>query len=75
MRAAPTKLKKNAKGFLKVLRKYKVTLDSDANPQFDHIEDANIKNFLQKKESLVRTTLLQADLEFEYPQKLEKILV
>lgn len=40
-----------------------------------HIEDENIRKFLEKKESLVRVTLMQADLEFEYPQKLEKLLV
>jgi hypothetical protein len=30
---------------------------------------------LQKQEALVKVTLMQADLEFEYPQKLEKLLV
>ena len=30
---------------------------------------------MERKESLVRVTLMQADLEFEYPQKLEKLLV
>ena len=52
-----------------------MTLDEDANPVLDHIEDVNIRNFLQKKEALVRVTLMQADLEFEYPQKLEKLMV
>lgn len=75
MRESPKKLKKQALGFLGVLNKYGVTLDSDANPVLEHIEDKNIQKFLKKKEALVRTTLLQADLEFEYPQKLEKILV
>ena len=75
VRESPKKLKKRALGFLGVLRKYNVTLDSDANPQIDHIEDKNIKKFFKKKEALVRTTLMQADLEFEYPQKLEKIIV
>ena len=37
VRESPKKLKKRALGFLGVLRKYKVTLDSDANPQIDHI--------------------------------------
>ena len=52
-----------------------MTLDSDANPVLSHIKDENIKKFLEKKEALVRTTLMHADLEFEYPQKLERILV
>ena len=60
---------------MKVLRKYNVTLDEDANPVLDHIEDSNIRTFLQKKSALVRVTLMQADLEFEYPQKLEKLMV
>lgn len=30
---------------------------------------------MKKKEALVKVTLMQADLEFEYPQKLEKLLV
>lgn len=60
---------------MKVLRKYKVTLDEDANPDFSSISDKNIRQFLEKKESLVRVTLMQADLEFEYPQKLEKMIV
>ena len=67
VRAGPRKLKQKAKGFLGVLQKYEVTLDSDANPVIDHVKDSNIRKFLKKKESLVRTTLMQADLEFEYP--------
>ena len=52
-----------------------MTLDEDANPVLDHIEDHNIRTFLEKKQALVRVTLMQADLEFEYPQKLEKLMV
>ena len=75
MREGPNKLKKKALGFLGVLNKYDVTLDEEANPVLDHIKDKNIRKFLQRKEKLVRTTLMQADLQFEYPQKLERILV
>ena len=50
-------------------------MDEDANPVYEKVGDKNIVRFLQKKESLVRVTLMQADLEFEYPQKLEKMLV
>jgi hypothetical protein len=30
---------------------------------------------LKKNDSLVKLTLMQADLEFEYPQKLEKMRI
>ena len=50
-------------------------MDEDANPVYEKVGDKNIVRFLQKKDSLVRVTLMQADLEFEYPQKLEKMLV
>ena len=68
-------MKKRAKGFLKVLQKHGVYLDEDANPVYDQVQDDKIVKYLQRRESLVRVTLMQADLEFEYPQKLEKILV
>lgn len=71
----PTNLKKKAKGFLKMLKKHNVYLDENADPVFDDVKDQNIVHFLKKRENLVRVTLMQADLEFEYPQKLEKILV
>lgn len=73
--AGPNKLKAQAKGFLNVLKKHGVYLDEDANPVFDDIEDDNIRRYLQKKEGLVKITLMQADLDFEYPQKLEKLIV
>ena len=75
VREGPNKLKANAKGFLKVLRKYNVTLDEDANPVYDEVQDPNIVKYLKSKENLVKVTLMQADLEFEYPQKLEKLIV
>ena len=55
--------------------KHGVHLDEDANPVYDHIKSERVRKFLKEKESLVRVTLMQYDLEFEYPQKLEKILV
>lgn len=39
------------------------------------MQNKNVVGVLQKKESLVKVTLMQADLEFEYPHKLEKMLV
>ena len=63
----PKKLKKNAKGFLQVLLKHGVYLDDEANVVYDNVGDQNIVNFLEKQESLVKVTLMQADLDFEYP--------
>ena len=34
-----------------------------------------MRRTLAKKEQLVKVTLMQADLDFEYPQKLERLLV
>lgn len=42
---------------------------------YGRVKNENVINVLKKKESLVKVTLMQADLEFEYPQKLEKLLV
>lgn len=39
------------------------------------MKEDNVKKYLMKNESLVRLTLMQADLEFEYPHKLEKMMV
>jgi len=75
VRESPTKLKARAKGFLKVLQKFKVKLDDEANLNLSRIGSRNFRGFLQRNASLVRVTLMQADLEFEYPQKLEKIIV
>ena len=50
-----------------MLRKYNVTLDEDANPVYDDVQDPNIVKYLKGKENLVKVTLMQADLEFEYP--------
>ena len=73
--AGPTKLKAKAKGFLQVLQKHGVYLDEDANPVYSKVKDENVRKFLEKRDLLVKTTLIQADLEFEYPQKLERLIV
>ena len=44
-----------------------MTLDEDANPVYDDALDPNIVKYLKSKENLVKVTLMQADLEFEYP--------
>lgn len=72
---SPTKLKKHAKGFLIQLNRHKVTLDENGDPDFSKVKNAHVLKLLKKKEQLVRLTLMQADMEFEYPQKLEKIII
>ena len=75
VREAPTKLKKSAKSFLYKLRKYGVQLDDDGELDLSDVRDKNVRKFLTENASLTKLTLMQADLEFEYPQKLEKMLV
>ena len=75
VREAPTKLRKSAQSFLKKLRKNGVTLDDNGDIDFSKVADHKVVNELRKNEGLVRLTLMQADLEFEYPQKLEKMKV
>jgi hypothetical protein len=75
VREAPTKLKKSAQTFLKKLKKFGVKLDDTGNVDYSALQDQHIILDLQKNDSLVRLTLMQADLEFEYPQKLEKMKV
>jgi hypothetical protein len=72
---SPNRLKKNSKSFLYQLRKHNVTLDDNGDPDFTYCEDQNVKKILQKQEGLVRMTLMQSDMEFEYPQKLERMMI
>ena len=60
---------------LNVLRKNNVKLDSNGEVNYSQVKNDNVVDTLRKQESLVKVTLMQADLEFEYPQKLEKLLV
>jgi len=75
VREAPTKLKRSAKSFLNKLRKLGVELDHNGDLDLSALENKNERKWIQKNESLVRLTLMQADLEFEYPQKIEKMLI
>ena len=52
-----------------------MTLDTAGELDLAEVKDKNVKDYLKKNESLVKLTLMQADLEFEYPQKLEKMLI
>jgi hypothetical protein len=55
---SPTKLKKNAKGFLKLLEKHGVTLDSNGDPDYSAVQNKHVLAELKKKERLVRVTLM-----------------
>jgi hypothetical protein len=72
---SPTKLKQRAKTLLNVLRKHNVRLSSDGEVDYSYVVNSNVIGVMKRKEALVKVTLMQADLEFEYPQKLEKLLV
>jgi hypothetical protein len=67
VRSAPTKLKKNAKAFLKKIQKYGATLDDYGDLDLSDVKDDNVRQYLQKNDQIVKVTLMQADLEFEYP--------
>lgn len=67
MREAPTKLKRQARSFLKKLRKYGAKLDDNGDLNLSDVRDNNVVKYLSKNEQLVKLTLMQADLEFEYP--------
>jgi len=67
VREAPTQLKRNARTMLKKLIKYGAKLDDFGELDLTEIRDSNVKKYLEKNESLVKLTLMQADLEFEYP--------
>jgi pimeloyl-CoA synthetase len=72
---SPTKLKKSAKGFLQLLQKHEVALDENGDPDFSHVKNEQVLAELKKKERLVRITLMMEDMEFEYPQKLERMMI
>ena len=68
-------MKRNARAFLKKVQKYGAKLDDYGELDLEDIRDENVKKYLQKNQSLVKMTLMQADLEFEYPQKMEKMMI
>lgn len=72
---SPTKLKRNAKAFLHLLRKHGVVLDQNGEVDHSNVKNEHVVEMLKRKEQLVKVTLMQADLEFEYPHKLERLLV
>ena len=68
-------MKRNARAFLKKVQKYGAKLDDYGELDLEDIRDENVKKYLQKNQSRVKMTLMQADLEFEYPQKIEKMMI
>lgn len=75
VREAPTQLKRKAKSFLKKLRKFGAKLNDEGELDLTDVQEDNVRKYFEKNASLVRLTLMQADLEFEYPQKLEKMKI
>lgn len=75
VREAPTKLKRSAKSFLKRIVKVGAKLDDQGDLDLSEVKDKNVVKYLEKNDGLVKLTLMQADLEFEYPQKLEKMQI
>jgi hypothetical protein len=67
VRESPTKLKKAANSLLKKLKKHNVTLTKDGEVDYRDVTNINVVNEIKANEPLVRLTLMQADLEFEYP--------
>lgn len=72
---SPVKLKRRAKALLISLRKNNVELNFNGEINYDAIKNEHVERVCRKQEALVKVTLMQADLEFEYPQKMEKLLV
>ena len=60
-------MKRNARAFLKKVQKYGAKLDDYGELDLEDVRDENVKKYLEKNQSLVKMTLMQADLEFEYP--------
>jgi hypothetical protein len=57
------------------LRKLGVKLDEHGELDLTDVELKNERNYILKNSSIAKLTLMQSDLEFEYPQKLEKMQI
>ena len=60
---------------MKKIQKYGATLDDYGDLDLSDVKDDNVRQYLEKNDQIVKVTLMQADLEFEYPQKLEKMMI
>jgi hypothetical protein len=58
---------------LKKLRYHGAQLDDEGELDLSEVKDDNVRKYLEQNAALVKMTLMQADLEFEYPHKLERM--
>ena len=54
----PTKLKRNAKSFLVLLRKHGVFLDQNGEVDYSNVNNKHVVDTLKRKEALVKVTLM-----------------
>ena len=72
IREVPTKIKRNTKSLLKKLEKFNLKLDNEGNVDYSGIPYPQLVKSLKKMDTLVKIALMEKDLQFEYPQHLEK---
>lgn len=60
---------------MKKIQKAGAVLDDNGEVDLTQVQDANVKKYLEANLGMVRMTLMQADLEFEYPQKIERMRI
>ena len=58
-----------------MLQIHGVVLTDEGDLDYSAVENEHVVQHLQAQDSLVKVTLMQADLEWEYPQKLAKLMV
>lgn len=78
VRDAPTKLKANMKELLHRLQKLNVKLDDEGEIDYSEVDpkkEKEVRAAYKNDEPFIKTCLMLADLEFEYPQKLEKMRI
>ena len=68
-------MKKAAQTLLKKSRRHSIRPDDRGEVDYSGCQNEQVISELKKNDSLVKLTLMQADLEFEYPQKLEKMRI
>ena len=66
VRETPTRIKRFSKALLKKLAKYKINLDKNGEVDYSQCPFPNVVNKL-KNNPLVKISLIQKDLNFEYP--------
>lgn len=57
------------------MREQGVKLDDNGDVDYSNVSQPKVVESLKKKEQLIKITLMHGDLQFEYPQKLEKMVV